>query len=357
MRLSWETGRLRPEHPFRISRSTRREVGRVWVRVEADGEVDGRGAGAADGATGRGEAAPTDYYGESVESVVAALERIRPVLAREEDPEAIERTERAMERAAPDAPAARAAVSAALHDLVGRRLGRPLWRLWGLDPSETPTSSFTLGIDEPEVIAAKARTAAGWPILKVKLGVEPERERAILEAVRREAPDATLRVDANAGWAGADAALERIRVLEGFGVEFVEQPLPPEDREGLRRVADGSPMPVVLDESCRISADVPGLRGLCHGVNVKLAKCGGPREAIRAIHTARSCGLGVMLGCMVESTLGVAPAMHLAPLADWVDLDGPALLAEDPFRGPRLVDGRIGLGPEPGLGVEPRRAV
>lgn len=342
MRLDWETARLRPEHPFRISRSTRREVGRVWVRIEAHGFV------------GRGEAAPTDYYGESVDSVVAALQELRPLLAEQGDPESLERVERSMARRAPEAAAARAAVSAALHDLVGRRLDRPLWRLWGLDPAEAPPSSFTLGIDEPEVMAAKARAAKGWPVFKVKLGLEADRERAILEAVRAEAPDVTLRVDANAGWSGAAEALERIRVLEEYGVEFVEQPLPPGDRDGLRRVAEGSPMPVVLDESCRVAADVPDLRGLCHGVNVKLAKCGGPREALRAIHTARACGLGVMLGCMVESTLGVAPAMHLAPLADWIDVDGPALLAEDPFRGPELVEGRIEPGDAPGLGVEPR---
>lgn len=342
MKLTWEAVTLRPEHPFRISRSSRSEVGRVWVRVEADGLV------------GRGEAAPTGYYGESVESVVAALESLRPFLAGEEDPETLERIEGAMARTAPGAASARAAVSAALHDLVGRRLGRPLWRLWGLDPAEAPPSSFTLGLDEQQVIAAKARAARDWPILKVKLGVEAERERAILEAVRAEAPDATVRVDANAGWPDAGEAMERIGALEPYGVEFVEQPLPPEDQDGLRRVAAESPLPIVLDESCLVASDVPGLRGLCHGVNLKLAKCGGPREALKAMYAARACGLRVMLGCMVESTLGVAPAMHLAPLADWADLDGPALLAEDPFAGPTLDRGRIGLGPEPGLGVEPR---
>ena len=342
MKLFWRSGVLRTEHPFGISRSTRSKLGRVWIQVEDDGLV------------GRGEAAPTGYYGESVASVEEALEALRPLLADHGDPEALEPLERAMAARVPDAASARAGVSAALHDLVGRRLGRPLWRLWGLDPSEAPISSFTLGLGEPEVIAAKARAASGWPILKVKLGVAPDRERAILDAVREVAPDATLRVDANAGWADAGEALERIRTLEGYGVEFVEQPLPPEDREGLERLARESPLPVVLDESCLVAADVPGLRGLCHGVNLKLAKTGGPREALRAIHAARACGLRVMLGCMVESTLGVAPAMHLAPLVNWIDLDGPALLAEDPFRGPSVVEGRLELGDDPGLGVEPR---
>lgn len=342
MRLDWEAGALRPEHPFRISRSSRSEVGLVWARVESEGHL------------GRGEAAPSEYYGEDVESVVAALESLRTLLAEEGDPEALERIEGRMLEAAPEAASARAAVSAALHDLVGRRIGRPLWRLWGLDPDEAPMSSFTLGLDEPGVIAAKARAAREWPILKVKLGVEADRERAILEAVQAEAPEAIVRVDANAGWADAAEALERIRAIEPFGVEFVEQPLPPEDRDGLAKVVAESPLPIVLDESCLVASDVPGLRELCHGVNVKLAKCGGPREALRAVHAARACGLRVMFGCMVESTLGVAPAMHLAPLADWVDLDGPALLAEDPFVGPTLERGRIGLNSRPGLGVEPR---
>lgn len=342
MNLAWEVLRLRPEHPFRISRSTERVVERTWVRVEHDG------------LEGWGEAAPGAYYGESAETVDRALEAMRPTVEGAPDPEGLEALEAELARRAPEGAAARAAVSAALHDLVGKRLDRPLWRLWGLDAGATPVSSFTLGLDDPQVVAEKARAAAGWPVLKVKLGVEPDRERAILEAVGEAAPEATIRVDANAGWADAATALERIEVLAGHGVEFVEQPLDPADRDGLRRLKAASPLPVVLDESCRVAADVPGLADLAHGVNLKLAKCGGPREALRAVHAARACGLRVMLGCMVESTLGVAPAMHLSPLADWVDLDGPALLAGDPFRGPGLEEGRIELGDASGLGV--RRA-
>lgn len=343
MRLAWEVFTVRTEHPFAISRSTREELGRIRVRVEHGGEV------------GRGEAAPTAYYGEDVDSASAALEAMRPALKEAEDPEALEALEAEAAARVPGDTAARAAVSAALHDLWGRRLGRPLWRLWGLDPAAAPPSSFTLGLDEPEVVAEKARAAAGWPILKVKLGLEDAgRERALLEAVRSEAPDATLRVDANAGWPDASTARERIGILADFGVELVEQPLPPEDGEGLGRLKEASPLPVVLDESCLTSEDVPGLADRAHGVNLKMAKTGGPREALRAIHAARACGLRVMIGCMVGTTLGVAPGMHLAPLADWVDLDGAALLAEDPFGGPRLAEGRIVLPDAPGLGVEPR---
>ena len=172
----------------------------------------------------------------------------------------------------------------------------------------------------------------------------------ILSAVRSEAPDAVLRVDANAGWT-PDEAIERLPMLVDFGVEFVEQPVAPADREGLRRVHERSPLPIILDESCLAASDIPGLVDLADGINIKLAKSGGPREALRMIHTARACGLSVMLGCMLETTLGIAPAAHLAPLVDYADLDGAALLRSDPFAGPRMTGGRIVLDESPGLGT------
>lgn len=364
MKLEWEVLELEPEHPFTISRSTKRRVRRVWVRVRHGSRE------------GWGEADPSDYYGEDAGTTVEALEGLRPVVEAAGAPEAFVPLGRALgrrarelaagsggaapehgRRAADDAPgvapagaatradasvppdrraphaAARAGITAACLDLWGKRLDRPLWRLWGLDPAEAPVSSFTLGLDEPEVMARKARAARGWPVLKVKLGAGREREEAVMEAVRSEAPDATIRVDANAGWT-AEEAVERVRWLADLGVEFVEQPLPPDDREGYRRVREASPVPIVADESCVVPADVPPLAGAVDGVNVKLAKCGGPLAALRTIHTARACGLKVMLGCMLETSLGVAPAAHLAPLVDWADLDGAHLLAEDPFRGP-----------------------
>lgn len=343
MRLEWERFTVRTEHPFTISRSTREELVRIRVRVEHEGVA------------GLGEAAPTAYYGEDPDSAEAALAAMRPALEEADDPEGLEALEAEIALRAPAASSARAAVSAALHDLWGRRLDRPLWRLWGLDPDAAPASSFTLGLDEPEVVAEKARAAAGWPILKMKLGLaDAGRERALLEAVRGEAPGAVLRVDANAGWPDASTARERIAALADFGVELVEQPLPPEDGEGLARLKETSPLPVVLDESCLTSEDVFSLAARAHGVNLKMAKTGGPREALRSIHAARACGLRVMIGCMVGTTLGVAPGMHLAPLADWVDLDGAELLAEDPFQGPGLEEGRVRLTETPGLGVERR---
>lgn len=339
MKLEWERVTVRPEDPFRISRSTSRELTRVWVRVESNG------------VEGWGEADPSEYYDEDADTVVAALERLEPLLAASDDPTLLEPLHRRLALGAADAASARSAVSAALHDLAGKTLGHPLWRLWGLDPADAPLSSYTIGLDEPEVMAEKARRAREWPILKVKLGAGRDVERC--RAVREAAPDATLRVDVNGGWSAAEAP-EKVQALAALGVEFVEQPLPPEDRENLARLRERAPVPIVVDESCVAPEDVPGLAGLADGVNVKLDKCGGPREALRTVHTARACGLRVMLGCMLGSTLGVAPALHLASLADWVDLDGAALLASDPFQGPEVRRGRILVGTGPGLGVTRR---
>ena len=338
MRVSWEKGTIETAHPFRISRSVRTHDVVVWLRLELEG------------IEGWGEAAPNDFYGESAETVVAGLERLAAQLEGIEDPWGLEPLERDLRAALPGNGSVHAAISAALHDWLGKKLDRPLWRLWGLDPADAPLSSFTIGIDEPEVMAARTREAREFPLLKIKVGTERDEEN--LEAVRSEAPDAILRVDANAAWSPPEA-LEKIAALAEFGVEFVEQPLPPGDREGLRWLHERSALPIVLDESCIVAADVPGLAGIADGINIKLAKCGGPREALRMIHTARACGLSVMMGCMLETSLGIAPAAHLSPLLDYADLDGAALLKGDPFRGPHLEAGRIVLGEEPGLGVSP----
>lgn len=337
MRVEWERIRAETADPFTTSRSTSTEIERVWVRIE-DGDAEGWG-----------EADPSRYYGESAGTVEAALAEMRPAVEEADGPEPMRSLEAELDRRIGGNRAAKAAVVTALLDLRARRIGEPLWRLWGLDPTEAPLSSFTVGMDDPEAVAEKVDRAPDYPVLKVKMGGDLDEE--ILAAVRHAAPDRRIRVDANAAWSGKEA-LWKIRTLADHGVEFVEQPLPPEDREGLRLVHERSPLPVILDESCRVASDVPDLVGLADGVNVKLAKCGGPLEALRAIHAARACGLQVMMGCMLETTLGIAPAAHLAPLLDHADLDGAALLGDDPFSGPGIGDdGRIRLSDEPGLGV------
>jgi L-alanine-DL-glutamate epimerase-like enolase superfamily enzyme len=246
--------------------------------------------------------------------------------------------------------AARAALSSALHDLVGKRLGVPVYRMWGLDPCRTPKSSFTIGLDTPERIRAKVREAEQYPILKVKLGTD--RDIEILRAIR-DATDKEIRVDANCGWT-VKSAIRMLSVLDEFGVTVLEQPLPPQDLDGLAAVTAQADIPVIADESCLTAIDIPPLVGKVDGINIKLAKCGGLREALRMIAVARAHGLMVMVGCMIESSLGITAAAHFTPLVDMVDLDGAALLADDPFVGAGIEGGQVTLPSGPGLGVRRR---
>ena len=341
MRLEYDILELRTAEPFHIARPSDPH-GRRNVRVRV---TDG------DGRIGYGEAAPNAFYGETAETVLAVLARFAPILERADDPYALVRLERDMEVAVRRNPAARSAVSAALHDLVGQRLGQPVWRLWGLDPATAPRSSYTLGMAGPEETREKARQSAHRPVLKIKVG-RPDDE-ARLRAIREEAPDALLYVDANTAWT-AKEALRRMPMMEELGVAFVEQPLHPADREGLRLLRRRARLPILADESCETAADVAALIGSVDGINIKLAKAGSLLEAKRMAEMARAHGLIVMLGCMLESTAGIAAAVQLAPLMDYVDLDGALLLAEDPYRGPGMnEDGSLRFNTEPGLGVRP----
>lgn len=340
MRLHAQIVTVHTTHPFFIARGGQREYRVVWVRLVG-----------ADGVEGWGEAAPSKFYGETAETVLVALERLAPLLA-DADGWSLEALERRCEEALRWNAAARCAVSAALHDLMGKRLGLPLWKLWGLEAGAAPRSSFTIGIaPDAATLRARVREAAHLPILKIKLGSSWDRE--IVRIVREEAPAATLRVDANAAWT-PKGALAMLDVLTAAGVDLLEQPLAPHDLAGLRFVRERSPIPVVADESCLVATDIPKLAGVVDGVNIKLAKCGSLREAVRMIAVARAHGLRVMCGCMIETSLGIAAAAQFAPLLDEADLDGAALLADDPFTGPGFVEGRVVLTDEPGLGVSRR---
>lgn len=340
MQLITETLTVRTRHPFIIARGGQDTWHTVFVRL-----ID------SDGAEGWGEAAPSRYYGETVETVRVALERFAPVLATA-DAWSIEAIERALETALRGNAAARVAVSAALHDLAAKRAGLPLWKWWGLDKAAAPQSSFTIGIaPDAQTLRARVQEAAQYPILKIKLGSSWDRD--VLRIVRAEAPKATLRVDANCAWTPKQA-LGMLDTLAEVGVDMLEQPLAPHDLEGLRFVRERSPIPVVADESCLVATDIPKLVGVVDGVNIKLAKCGSLREALRMIAVARAHGLRVMCGCMIETTLGIAAAAHFAPLLDDADLDGAALLANDPFDGPGIPNGLVTLGDTPGLGVTRR---
>jgi L-alanine-DL-glutamate epimerase-like enolase superfamily enzyme len=337
LRLAAEVITLKTKHPFVIARGGDDDYRVVWVRL-SDG----------DGLEGWGEADPSRYYGETADTVLGVLKRLEPLLPA--DPFDLEAAEAAFSRAVPQNGAARAAVSAALHDLVGKRLGQPVWRLWGLDPAKAPRSSFTIGIDTPEKIRQKVAEAASFPILKIKLGTS--RDEEILRTIR-DVTDKPIRVDANAGWTRA-RAIELLPMLKEYGVEFVEQPLPPDDLEGIAAVRRRGILPVVVDESCIVATDIPKVAGVADGINIKLAKCGSLREALRMIAAARAHGMLVMVGCMIESSLGITAAAHCTPLVDAADLDGAALTANDPFVGATIDGGQIRLPTGPGLGVRKR---
>jgi L-alanine-DL-glutamate epimerase-like enolase superfamily enzyme len=340
MTLTWEILTVHTTVPFVIARggTTEHRTLKVVLRDE-------------DGVEGWGEAAPNRFYGETPETAVAALERLRPIVE-SSDPFAVERLEQLMNAELRNNGSVKSAVSAAAHDLVGKRLGVPLWKLWGLAPRDAPVSSFTIAI-APDLAQLKerVRAAAEYPVLKIKLGTD--RDAEIIRTVREAAPEKVIRVDANAAWT-PKAALKRIDLLAALGVESVEQPVAAADLEGLRFIRARSRLPIIADESCVTLADVPRLAGAVDGINIKLSKCGGLREALRMIATARAHGMLVMAGCMIETSLGITAAAHLAPLLDYADFDGAALLADDPFIGASIAGGNIALPTGPGLGVRVR---
>ncbi len=340
MRLAHQTIELTPTHPFVIARGGYAHHRNVLVRVTDD-----------DGLEGFGEAAPNKYYGESVDTVIAALAQFKPVLE-SADPLSLESTEAALDRLLSGNASAKSAVSSALHDLVGKRIGLPIHRMWGLDPARAPQSSFTIGIADNSELERRVGEAREYPILKIKLGTD--RDEEIVRIVRNAGPDKRLRVDANAGWT-AKHAVRMSDFLADHGVEMLEQPVPANDIDGLRFVRKRSKLPVFADESCLVAADIAKLAGAVDGINIKLAKCGSMREAVRMVHAARALDMQVMAGCMIESSLGISAIAQVSPLLDFADFDGAALLSSDPFTGATISGGQVRLGDGPGLGAIPSR--
>jgi L-alanine-DL-glutamate epimerase-like enolase superfamily enzyme len=332
MNLTHHTVDLKLKHPFRISRSVIELKKNVIVRIDE----------------GAGEAAPSEYYGENARTVTESLEKVKDQLG--DDPFQIESILCDLDRKISGNFSAKAAIDMALHDLVAKRLKVPVYQLLGLDGSVPLVTSYTIGIDALDKMKEKTRLAKEFLVYKVKVGVENDIK--MVKAVR-EVTDAKIRVDANAGWS-TDEALERISQLNEYGIEFVEQPIDPQDKAGLKRIKEKAGIPIIIDEQLMTSKDIPDFVGCCDGINIKLAKCGGIREALRMIHTARAHGLMVMLGCMIESSVGIAAAAQLGSLVDFLDLDGNLLVANDPFEGLKVERGKLYLSDLPGLGVAPK---
>ncbi len=322
--------------PFRISRGVQYTSPNVIVQVNYD-EI-----------TGYGEASPAEYYGESLETVLACITLFAGNLG--DDPFALEDILQQLDKIIRLNPSAKAAVDMALYDIIGKVLGVPLYKLLGLNPTRAAHTSFTIGIDTPAQMAKKALMAKDYPILKIKVGTRHDLE--IIKAIR-EVSAATIRVDANAGWTPKEA-IRTINALAPYNIEFVEQPVPAHDLAGLKLIRDNVPVPIIADESCVTVEDIPRVVGCVDGINIKLMKCGGLRNALKMIHTARAHNLRIMIGCMVESSLAITAAAHLTPLVDYADLDGNLLIDNDPYEGVKVENGKLILPDGPGLGVKPR---
>jgi L-alanine-DL-glutamate epimerase-like enolase superfamily enzyme len=341
MQLTWSVDRLGLRTPLRISRGATSFKDLVVLELEHDGLV------------GYGEAAATRYYRQPLDSLLAGLAELRSELSDLADPFAglAWLDDLAMRR--PDQPVLLAALDAAMHDWIGKQVWQPVHRLLGL-PGGPFQTAFTLSISSPSEAAAAARVACslGRRVLKLKVGLPTvEEDRALVAAVREAAPDASLYLDANGGWP-PDEAPRRLAAVAAFRPALLEQPLAAGHLEELRAMRSTSDVPIFADEDALTAADVPRLWGVVDGINVKLTKCGGIRPALAMIHAARAAHLQVMLGCVVSSSLGMAPSVHLAGLADYLDLDGHLLLEHDPWEGLGS-DTQLRLGGGPGLGIRP----
>ncbi len=334
--LEYKIKDLNLVHTWTISRNSSDVKHNVFVKYTRDGVF------------GIGEAAPNVRYHETPESTIELIKKAKP-LVEKFDPWKFVDLGYAIRDLDAEQTAAKCALDIALLDWVTKTLGIPLYKYLGLDKSKTPLTSFSIGIDTPEVMQQKIREAEAYPLLKIKVGTDHDEE--IIKAVR-QATDKTLRVDANEGWKTKEEALEKIKWLETMGVEFIEQPLPSHMLEETRWLQERVNMPIIADEAVKSAADIPKLATAYDGINIKLMKSAGIQEALRMIWMARSLGMKVMLGCMIESSCAIAAAAHISPLVDYADLDGNLLIANDPFKAVTVDKGRMLLSDRPGLGLE-----
>lgn len=341
MNISIESITLHLKQPFATSHFRSEESESLIISIEHEG-IRGLGEvkSTADACGGRNQ--PVGRFIEEIEAILG------------NNPFDLEKTLARVQRQFGGASCILAGIDMALHDLCGKLLGVPLYKWLGLNPHHLPQNSFTIGVSDTSDMIERARSVSDYPILKIKAGTPDDVE--VVRLIRRET-NAVLRVDANGGWSSVEEAVERIDQMTECGIELVEQPLPRGRLEETKQVRQHVNVPVFVDEDVRTSVEIPPLIGCVDGINIKLMECGGIREAVRMIHVARTFGLKVMLGCMIESSLSLTAAAHLTPLADYADLDAHLLLEDDPFEGFDSDCGKIKLTARNGLGVISRAGV
>ena len=336
LKLSFKPNELKLRHAFNLARNSRTTTPDVLVQLEYDGIV------------GYGEASMPPYLGESIESVTKFLGNLD--LGQFNDPFRIEEILSYVDGTAPDNRAAKASVDIALHDLLGKIMGQPWYKIWGLSPEKTPNTSFTIGIDKADVVRQKVDEAAPYKVIKVKMGLDNDKE---LVVIIRSKTDKPLCVDANQGWTDKEKALDMCHWLKERGCMFVEQPFDKKMIDETAWLRERSPLPIIADEFCQRIPDVMRAYQVYDGINIKLMKSTGLHEAYKMAVLAKSLGMKLMIGCMTETSCAISAAAQLAPMADWVDLDGNLLIANDSFDGVKVVDGKITLTDKPGIGATP----
>lgn len=336
MQLRYELKNLRLHHPFILSDSRIDSKDVIILHIEHDG------------ITGIGESSPSRYYGEPPASVLECLAVVSKSISAFKDPFAIDDIMKHLTDFFPGNPSARSGIDMALLDWIGKKQRVPLYQFFELDKSKTPLTSFTIGIDDLYIIEQKIQEAHTYPILKIKLGAG-DADYEIMKTIRNST-DKLLRIDANEGWNKEEAA-RKIDWLAGQGVELVEQPLPKENNDDMIWLKERSALSLIADESVKSNRDIPVLSDCFHGINIKLDKCGGLNEALQMIKTARALNLKVMLGCMIQTVIASTAAAHISPLVDFADLDGHLLVDDRSCKGMEIVNGRIILNDNPGLGI------
>jgi L-alanine-DL-glutamate epimerase-like enolase superfamily enzyme len=334
LKLTFEPYDLQLKHVFTLANSSRTTTPVMLTKIEFDGF------------TGYGEASMPPYLGESQKTAANFLSALN--LGQFSDPFRMEEILEYADEAAPGNTAAKASVDIALHDLVGKIMNQPWYKIWGYSPENTPHTSFTIGIDEPEVVKQKVEEAAPYKILKVKLGSDNDKE--MIETIR-SVTDKPLCVDVNQGWTDKKMALDMVVWLKERGIEFVEQPMPKEKRDDIAWLSENAPLPIIADEAIQRLCDVKEAVGIYSGINIKLMKCTGMREAHQMINLAHANQMRVMIGCMTETSCAISAAAQLSPKAEWADLDGNLLISNDPYEGVKVVDGKITLIDKPGIGI------